>query len=130
MTSFRIFLLDRLHCSLFAFFDTFDEFLGILFAFLFMRYKSSLTLRQSVIKCLGLIKKAGLTTDAARPLVSVLKAQNGNKAVQLALMPILTSMNSDKASTMLGELGAIQEIIFTLRKFDKGNYTGGSVYKL
>ena len=53
-------------------------------------------------------------------MVSVLRAQNSNKDVQLALMPILTSMNSDKASTILGELGAIQEIIFTLRKFENG----------
>jgi len=73
-----------------------------------------------VLKCLSCISTAGVTTDLARPLVSVLRVQNTNRAVQLAAMPILTGMNSDKASTMLGELGVIQEIISTIRKFEKG----------
>ena len=74
-----------------------------------------------VVLCLNCIATAGVTTDLARPLVSALRAQNTNRSVQMVAMPILAGMNSDKASTILGELGAIQEIVSTIRKFEKGN---------
>ena len=38
---------------------------------------------------------------------------------KMIALPILTKMNSDKVSTMIGELGAIQEIISTIRRFEK-----------
>ena len=58
-------------------------------------HKHNADIVQQCIKC---ITTAGVTTDLARPLVSVMKAQNSNRTVQLVLLPVLAQMNSDKAA--------------------------------
>lgn len=66
-----------------------------------------------------LINLAGITTDLVRPLLSSMRAQITKAEVQKRGCDLISKMGSDKVSSKLGEMGAIQDLISLIKSNKK-----------
>ena len=67
-----------------------------------------------------LISLAGITTDLVRPLLSSMRSNNSSAEVQKRSCDLISKMGTDKVSSKLGEMGAIQDLLSAIRSNMKG----------
>ena len=67
-----------------------------------------------------LISLAGITTDLVRPLLSSMRSNNSSVEVQKRSCDLISKMGTDKVSSKLGEMGAIQDLLSAIRSNMKG----------